>query len=261
VLAKRAAKSSTAVHGNPTVEVDVLLEDGSFGPCGGSLRRIDRRHEAVELRDGDKSKYLGKGVLKAVEAVNGEICRSCRRHGCRGPGRDRPRDDRARRHPNKGKLGANAILGVSLAWPRRRRMRAACRSIAMSAGAKAHVLPVPMMNIINGGAHADNPIDFQEFMIMPVGADSFADALRIGAEIFHTLKKGLHDKGPATTPSATRAASRPTCRPPDRRARLHLASIEKAGYKPGDDVMLALDCASTEFFKNGKYEMVGEGKS
>ena len=247
-------------RGNPTVEVDVLLEDGSFGRAAVPSGASTGAHEAVELRDGDKDRYLGKGVLNAVAAVNTEIT-----DAILGFDAEDQRDvDRLMIEldgtENKARLGANAILGTSLAVAK---AAAGARGLPLYSyigGVSAHVLPVPMMNIINGGEHADNPIDFQEFMIMPVGADSLAEAVRWGSEIFHTLKKGLHEKGLATAVgdeggfapnlSSTRAA-----------LDFIMESIVKAGFKPGEEVVLALDCAATEFFKNGKYEISGEGLS
>ena len=247
-------------RGNPTVEVDVLLDDGSFGRAAVPSGASTGAHEAVELRDGDKARYLGKGVLKAVAAVNGEI-----RELLLGRDAEDQRDiDFAMialdGTQNKARLGANAILGVSLAAAKAAANARGLPLYSYIGGVSAHVLPVPMMNIINGGEHADNPIDFQEFMVMPVGAPSLAEAVRWGAEIFHTLKKGLHDKGLATAVgdeggfapnlSSTRAA-----------LDFIMASIEQAGFKPGAEVALALDCAATEFFKAGKYEISGEGLS
>ncbi len=247
-------------RGNPTVEVDVLLEDGSFGRAAVPSGASTGAYEAVEKRDGDKSKYLGKGVLAAVEAVNGDIAEAV----VGMDAEDQAEIDGAMialdGTDNKGKLGANAILGVSLAVAKAAADARGLPLYRYVGGVQAHVLPVPMMNIINGGEHADNPIDFQEFMIMPVGAESIADAVRIGAEMFHTLDKGLHDKGLATS-VGDEGGFAPNLSSTTDALDFILASIEKAGYKPGDDVMLALDCASTEFFKNGKYEMVGEGKS
>ena len=247
-------------RGNPTVEVDVLLEDGSFGRAAVPSGASTGAYEAVEKRDGDPKKYLGKGVLGAVEAVNGEIAEAV----VGLDAEDQAEVDGAMitldGTDNKGRLGANAILGVSLAVAKAAADARGLPLYRYVGGVQAHVLPVPMMNIINGGEHADNPIDFQEFMIMPVGAESLADAVRIGAEIFHTLKKGLHDKGLATS-VGDEGGFAPNLSSTTDALDFILASIEKAGYTPGDDVMLALDCASTEFFKNGKYEMVGEGKS
>ena len=247
-------------RGNPTVEVDILLEDGSFGramvPSGASTGK----YEAVELRDGDKGRYLGKGVIEAVGAVNGEISDTLL-----GLDAEDQRDlDLAMIDldgtDNKNRLGANAILGVSMAVAK---AAAAARGMPLWAyigGVSAHVLPVPMMNIINGGEHADNPIDIQEFMIMPVGADSMAEAVRWGAEVFHTLKKGLSDKGLATA-VGDEGGFAPDLASTRDALDFIMASIEKAGFKPGDDIALALDCASSEFFKDGKYEISGEGKS
>jgi enolase len=247
-------------RGNPTVEVDVLLEDGSFGRAAVPSGASTGAHEAVELRDGDKDRYLGKGVLNAVDAVNNDIAEALV-----GMDAEDQRDlDLAMIEldgtENKGRLGANAILGTSLAVAKAAANARGLPLYAYVGGVSAHVLPVPMMNIINGGEHADNPIDFQEFMIMPVGADSIAEAVRWGAEIFHTLKKGLHEKGLATAVGdeggfAPNIAST--------RAALDFvsASIEKAGFKLGSEIQLALDCASTEFFKSGKYEISGEGLS
>ena len=247
-------------RGNPTVEVDILLDDGSFGRAAVPSGASTGAHEAVELRDGDTSRYLGKGVLKAVAAVNTEIT-----DALLGFDAEDQRDiDRLMIEldgtENKARLGANAILGTSLAVAKAAASARGLPLYSYIGGVSAHVLPVPMMNIINGGEHADNPIDFQEFMIMPVGADSLAEAVRWGSEIFHTLKKGLHEKGLATAVgdeggfapnlSSTRAAMD-----------FIMESIAKAGFKPGEEVALALDCAATEFFKNGKYEISGEGLS
>jgi enolase len=247
-------------RGNPTVEVDVLLEDGSFGRAAVPSGASTGAHEAVEMRDGDKSRYLGKGVQKAVEAVCNEIAPLLADYDAE----DQEDIDAAMialdGTENKSRLGANAILGVSLAVAKAAADARGMPLYRYVGGVNAKVLPVPMMNIINGGEHADNPIDFQEFMIMPVGADSLSEAVRWGSEIFHTLKKGLHEKGLATAVgdeggfapnlSSTRAA-----------LDFIMTSIEKAGFKAGDEVVLALDCAATEFFKNGKYEISGEGLS
>ncbi|WP_033925008.1 phosphopyruvate hydratase [Sphingomonas sp. 35-24ZXX] len=247
-------------RGNPTVEVDVLLEDGSFGRAGVPSGASTGAYEAVEKRDGDMAMYLGKGVTQAVDMVNSEIFEAVV-----GLDAEDQRDidmvmidlDGTE---NKSRLGANAILGVSLAVAKAAADARGLPLYSYVGGVSAHVLPVPMMNIINGGEHADNPIDFQEFMIMPVGADSLAEAVRWGSEIFHTLKKGLHEKGLATAVgdeggfapnlASTRAA-----------LDFIMASVEKAGFKPGENVMLALDCAATEFFRDGKYEISGEGLS
>jgi enolase len=247
-------------RGNPTVEVDVLLEDGSFGRAAVPSGASTGAHEAVEKRDGDKGRYLGKGVKQAVEAVINEIAPLLADYDAE----DQEDIDAAMialdGTENKSRLGANAILGVSLAVAKAAADARGLPLYRYVGGVNAKVLPVPMMNIINGGEHADNPIDFQEFMVMPVGANSLAEAVRWGSEIFHTLKKGLHEKGLATAVgdeggfapnlSSTRAA-----------LDFIMASIEKAGFKAGDEVVLALDCAATEFFKNGKYEISGEGLS
>ncbi|AGH50336.1 enolase [Sphingomonas sp. MM-1] len=245
-------------RGNPTVEVDVTLEDGSFGRAAVPSGASTGAHEAVEKRDGDKSRWQGKGVSAAIDAVNGEIAEAVTGIDAE----DQQEIDAVMIDldgtPNKGRLGANAILGVSLAVAKAAADARGLPLYRYVGGTAAHVLPVPMMNIINGGVHADNPIDFQEFMIMPVGAESLAEALRCGSEIFHTLKKALHDKGLATAVGdeggfAPNLASAPAA------LDFIMASIEKAGYKPGDDVVLALDCAATEFFKNGVYDFEGEG--
>lgn len=246
-------------RGNPTVEVDVLLDDGSFGRAAVPSGASTGAHEAVELRDGDKSVYLGKGVLKAIEAVNTEIADAVL--GLEAE--DQSDVDRAMIEldgtENKSRLGANAILGVSLAVAKAAADARGLPLYRYVGGVSSHVLPVPMMNIINGGEHADNPIDFQEFMVVPVGASSIAEAVRCGSEIFHTLKKGLHDKGLATS-VGDEGGFAPNIASTSDALDFIMSSIEKAGYKPGDDVMIALDCAATEFFKNGKYDISGEGK-
>lgn len=247
-------------RGNPTVEVDVLLEDGSFGRAAVPSGASTGAHEAVELRDGDKARYLGKGVTKAVTAVNSDIAECIL-----GMDAEDQRDiDLAMIEldgtENKGRLGANAILGTSLAVAKAAADARGLPLYSYVGGVAAHVLPVPMMNIINGGEHADNPIDFQEFMIMPVGAPSLAEAVRWGAEVFHTLKKGLHEKGLATA-VGDEGGFAPNLASTRDALDFVMASIEKAGFKPGEDMMLALDCAATEFFKNGKYEISGEGLS
>lgn len=247
-------------RGNPTVEVDVVLEDGSKGRAAVPSGASTGAHEAVELRDGDKSRYMGKGVTKAVDAVNGEIFDSLAGMDAedqRGIDAAMIQLDGTK---NKSRLGANAILGVSLATARAAAESSGLPLYRYVGGANAHILPVPMMNIINGGAHADNPIDIQEFMIMPVAAPTCADSIRIGAEIFHTLKKNLQDAG-HNTGIGDEGGFAPGLKSADEALGFIMKSIEKAGYKPGSDVMLALDCASTEFFKNGKYELAGEGKS
>ncbi|HEY6815842.1 MAG TPA: phosphopyruvate hydratase [Croceibacterium sp.] len=247
-------------RGNPTVEVDVLLEDGSMGRAAVPSGASTGAHEAVELRDGDKGRYLGKGVTKAVTAVNGEIAEALV-----GFDAEDQRDvDLAMLaldgSANKGRLGANAILGVSLAVAKAAALARGMPLWAYVGGVSAHVLPVPMMNIINGGEHADNPIDFQEFMVMPVGAPTLAEAVRWGSEIFHTLKKGLHQKGLATA-VGDEGGFAPNLASTRDALDFIMASVEQAGFRPGEDVVLALDCAATEFFKNGKYEISGEGLS
>ncbi|MXO71724.1 phosphopyruvate hydratase [Alteraurantiacibacter buctensis] len=247
-------------RGNPTVEVDVLLEDGSFGRAAVPSGASTGAHEAVELRDGDKSRYLGKGVLKAVDAVNGPIAEAL----IDLDAEDQRFIDQVMIEldgsPNKANLGANAILGTSLAVAKAAANARGLPLYAYVGGVSAHVLPVPMMNIINGGEHADNPIDFQEFMIMPVGAPTLAEAVRWGAEVFHTLKKGLHEKGLATA-VGDEGGFAPNLASTRDALDFIMASIEKAGFKPGDDMVLGLDCAATEFFKAGKYEISGEGLS
>ncbi len=247
-------------RGNPTVEVDVLLDDGSFGRAAVPSGASTGAHEAVELRDGDKKRYLGKGVLKAVAAVNGEL--SDRLLGL--DAEDQRDVDLAMIEldgtENKARLGANAILGVSLAVAKAAANARGLPLYSYIGGVSAHVLPVPMMNIINGGEHADNPIDFQEFMVMPAGAPSLAEAARWGAEIFHTLKKGLHDKGLATA-VGDEGGFAPNLASTRDALDFIMKSVEQAGFKPGKDVVLALDCAATEFFKKGKYEISGEGLS
>lgn len=246
-------------RGNPTVEVDILLEDGSFGRAAVPSGASTGAYEAVELRDGDMSKYLGKGVLKAIDAVNGDIKEALI---------DLDAEDQEELDavmialdgtPNKAKLGANAILGVSLAAAKAAADARGLPLYRYVGGVSAHVLPVPMMNIINGGEHADNPIDFQEFMVMPVGADSLAEAVRWGSEIFHTLKKGLSEKGLATA-VGDEGGFAPNLGSTREALDFIMASVEKAGFKIGDEVVLALDCAATEFFRDGKYHISGENK-
>ena len=247
-------------RGNPTVEVDVILEDGTLGRAAVPSGASTGAHEAVEMRDGDKNRYMGKGVQQAVAAVNGEIAETI-------VGFDAIEQvaiDMAMIEldgtPNKGRLGANAILGVSMAVAKAAAEFSGQPLFRYIGGTSARVLPVPMMNIINGGEHADNPIDIQEFMIMPVSAENIREAVRIGSEIFHTLKKeltaaghntGIGDEGGfAPNLSSTREA-----------LDFIMKSIEKAGYKPGEDIYLALDCAATEYYRDGKYEMKGESVS
>ena len=247
-------------RGNPTVEVDVTLEDGSFGRAAVPSGASTGAYEAVEKRDGDKSRYMGKGVLQAVAAVNGTIAEQLIGLDAEDQGEVDAAMIELDGTDNKSNLGANAILGVSLAVAKAAADARGLPLYRYVGGVSSHVLPVPMMNIINGGEHADNPIDFQEFMIMPVGAESIADAVRIGSEIFHTLKKGLHDKGLATS-VGDEGGFAPNIASTRDALDFIMLSVEKAGYKPGDDVVLALDCAATEFFKNGKYEISGEGLS
>ena len=247
-------------RGNPTVEVDILLDDGSFGRAAVPSGASTGAHEAVELRDGDKDRYMGKGVLKAVDAVNGPIADALLGFDAE--------DQRDIDHlmieldgtENKAKLGANAILGTSMAVAKAAANARGLPLYAYVGGVSAHVLPVPMMNIINGGEHADNPIDIQEFMIMPVGADSIAEGVRWGAEVFHTLKKGLSEKGLATA-VGDEGGFAPDLASTRDALDFIMASIERAGFKPGEDFALALDCASTEFFADGRYDMAGEGTS
>ncbi|ENT57613.1 enolase [Brucella suis F8/06-1] len=246
-------------RGNPTVEVDVVLEDGSFGRAAVPSGASTGAHEAVELRDGG-SRYLGKGVEKAVEVVNGKIFDAI-------AGMDAESqllidqtlidlDGSA----NKGNLGANAILGVSLAVAKAAAQASGLPLYRYVGGTNAHVLPVPMMNIINGGAHADNPIDFQEFMILPVGATSIREAVRYGSEVFHTLKKRLKDGGHNTN-VGDEGGFAPNLKNAQAALDFIMESIEKAGFKPGEDIALGLDCAATEFFKDGNYVYEGERKT
>jgi len=246
-------------RGNPTVEVDVLLEDGSFGRAAVPSGASTGAHEAVELRDGDKGRYLGKGVMKAVDAVNGAIS-----DVLLGLDAEDQRDiDLAMLaldgSDNKGKLGANAILGTSLAVAKAAANARGLPLYSYVGGVSAHVLPVPMMNIINGGEHADNPIDFQEFMVMPVGAPTLAEAVRWGSEIFHTLKKRLHDAGHSTA-VGDEGGFAPNLANTTDALDFIMASIEAAGYRPGEQVAIALDPASTEFFRDGAYHISAEGK-
>jgi enolase len=247
-------------RGNPTVEVDVLLEDGSFGRAAVPSGASTGAYEAVEKRDGDMSKYMGKGVLQAIEAVNGPIYEALLELDAE----DQENVDAVMIDldgtDNKSNLGANAILGVSLAVAKAAADARGLPLYRYVGGVNAHVLPVPMMNIINGGEHADNPIDFQEFMVMPVGAGSISEAVRWGSEIFHTLKKGLHEKGLATS-VGDEGGFAPNLASTRDALDFIMTSIDKAGFKAGQDVVLALDCAATEFFRNGKYEISGEGLS
>ena len=246
-------------RGNPTVEVDVYLEDGSMGRAAVPSGASTGAHEAVELRDGGK-RYGGKGVEKAVEAVNTEIFDAIGGFDAESQIHIDKTMIALDGTPNKSRLGANAILGVSLAVAKAAADSSGLPLYRYVGGAGAHLLPVPMMNIINGGAHADNPIDFQEFMILPVGADTFGEAVRMGSEIFHVLKKELSSQGHNTN-VGDEGGFAPGLKSAPEALDFIMKSIEKAGYTPGDDVCLGLDCASTEFFKNGKYEMEGEGRT
>ncbi|TPE59124.1 phosphopyruvate hydratase [Sandaracinobacter neustonicus] len=258
-IADLIAREILDSRGNPTVEVDCILEDGSFGRAAVPSGASTGAHEAVEKRDGDKARYLGKGVREAVAAVHGDISDAL-------IGLDAEEQEHVDAvmlqldgTPNKARLGANAILGVSLAVARAAAEARGLPLYRYVGGTAARILPVPMMNIINGGAHADNPIDFQEFMIMPTGAETFSEGLRWGAEIFHTLKKILHDRG-LSTAVGDEGGFAPNLSSATEALDVILQAIEKAGYKPGEDVKLALDCASTEFYKNDSYLMEGEGK-
>jgi enolase len=247
-------------RGNPTVEVDVLLEDGSIGRAAVPSGASTGAHEAVELRDGDKGRYGGKGVLKAVDAVNGPICDAMTGLAVT----DQVRIDAILCDldgtENKARLGANAILGASLATA-----KAAAQSLGQPlyryiGGTSARTLPVPMMNIVNGGSHADNPIDIQEFMIMPTGAETFREGLRCGAEVFHALRKKLHDAGHNTN-VGDEGGFAPGLSSATEALDFIVSAIEAAGYAPGEDVHLALDCASTEYFRDGAYHLEGEGRT
>ncbi|MFT3972846.1 MAG: phosphopyruvate hydratase [Amaricoccus sp.] len=246
-------------RGNPTVEVDVLLEDGAMGRAAVPSGASTGAHEAVELRDGDAGRYGGKGVRRAVEAVNGPVCDALT--GLRAT--DQTGIDRVLLDldgtANKGRLGANAILGASLATAKAAASSLGTPLYRYVGGVSAHVLPVPMMNIINGGAHADNPIDIQEFMVMPVGASSIAEAVRMGAEVFHALKKALSKAGHNTN-VGDEGGFAPSLGSTTEALDFIMKSIETAGYRPGTDVYLALDCASTEYFKDGVYDLAGEGR-
>ena len=247
-------------RGNPTVEVDVRLADGTLGRAAVPSGASTGAHEAVELRDADARRFGGKGVRKAIDAVNGEIFDAL--SGLEAE--DQLHVDRLLVRldgtPNKGRLGANALLGVSLAVAKAAAVARGQPLHRYVGGARAHVLPVPMMNIVNGGAHADNPIDFQEFMIMPVGAPSFSEAVRMGAEIFHALKKRLAAAGYATN-VGDEGGFAPNLKSADDALSFVAASVEAAGYRLGEQVVLALDVASTEFFRDGRYVMDGEGRT
>ena len=247
-------------RGNPTVEVDVTLESGAMGRAAVPSGASTGAHEANEKRDGDKNRYKGKGVLEAVAAVNGELAEELVGYDATEQvGIDRTMIEMDGT-PNKSRLGANAILGISLAVAKAAAEFTAQPLFRYVGGTSARVLPVPMMNIINGGEHADNPIDIQEFMIMPVGADNIRDAIRMGSEVFHTLKKELSQAGHNTN-VGDEGGFAPNLNSARDALDFILKSIEKAGFKPGEDIYLALDCAATEYFKGGKYEMKGEGRS
>src|SRR5215813_5073019 len=247
-------------RGNPTVEVDVVLEDGSVGRAAVPSGASTGAHEAVELRDGDKARYLGKGVRKAVEAVNGEIYEALSDMAVE----DQVLIDQTMIDldgtPNKSRLGANAILGVSLACAKAAAVEAGVPLYRYVGGAFARTLPVPMMNIINGGVHADNPIDIQEFMVMPVGAGSVTEAIRAGSEIFHALRKKLADAGHNTN-VGDEGGFAPNLASTDAALGMIMQAIEAAGYHAGDDVVLALDPAASEFYRDGAYHLAGEGKT
>jgi enolase len=247
-------------RGNPTVEVDVVLEDGSRGRAGIPSGASTGAHEAVELRDGDKARYLGKGVRRAVDAVNGEIFDAIGGMDAEAQAKIDETMIALDGAPNKSRLGANAILGVSLATAKAAAIANNLPLYRYVGGVSARVLPVPMMNIVNGGVHADNPIDFQEFMIMPVGAPSFAEGLRMGAEVFHTLRAALKKAGHNTN-VGDEGGFAPNL--PSAQAALDLVmeAIGSAGYTAGRDIVLALDPAASEFFKNGAYVYTGEGKT
>ena len=247
-------------RGNPTVEVDVLLDDGSKGRAAVPSGASTGAHEAVELRDGDKKRYLGKGVTKAVDAVNGELFDAL-------SGLDATNQVQIDQTmialdgtDNKSRLGANAILGVSLATAKAAAISRDLPLYKYVGGAFSHVLPVPMMNIVNGGAHADNPIDFQEIMVMPVGAKTFAEAVRMGSEVFHTLKAALKADGHNTN-VGDEGGFAPNLKSAQAALDFVMTAIDKAGYKAGDDIVIALDCAATEFFKDGAYVYEGERKT
>jgi enolase len=246
-------------RGNPTVEVEIYLEDGSMGRAAVPSGASTGAHEAVEKRDGDKTRWLGKGVSQAVEAVRGEIAQAI----VGMDAEDQSEIDTALIEldgtPNKSRLGANAILGVSLAAAKAAADARGLPLYRYVGGVSAQLLPVPMMNILNGGAHADNPIDFQEFMVMPVGAETFSEAMRCGAEIFHTLKRRLADAGHSTA-VGDEGGFAPALATNADALDFIMGSIEEAGYRPGDDVLIALDPAATEFFRDGAYHIEGEGR-
>jgi enolase len=247
-------------RGNPTVEVDVTLKDGVMGRAAVPSGASTGAHEAVEKRDGDKARYMGKGVLEAVAAVNGEIAETLIGENATEQRAIDAMMCELDGTPNKGRLGANAILGVSLAVAKAAAGACGQPLYRYVGGAAARILPVPMMNIINGGEHADNPIDIQEFMIMPVSAENIRDAVRMGSEVFHTLKKELSAAGLATG-VGDEGGFAPNLSSTRDALEFILRAVGKAGYRPGEDIMLALDCASTEYFRDGKYELKGEGRT
>lgn len=247
-------------RGNPTVEVDVVLESGVIGRAAVPSGASTGAHEAVEKRDGDKKRFHGKGVQQAVEAVNNEIFETISGISATEQTLIDQMLIELDGTENKARLGANAILGVSLATAHAAAAYYGMPLYRYVGGTFAHLLPTPMMNIINGGSHADNTIDFQEFMIMPVGAESSFDSIRMGSEIFHNLKKILSDKG-LNTAVGDEGGFAPNINTPEEALATIEEAIKKSGYHPGDDVMIALDVASTEFFKNGKYVLEGEGKT
>jgi enolase len=259
-IADITAREILDSRGNPTVEVDVTLEDGTLGRAAVPSGASTGAHEAVELRDNDKGRYLGKGVQKAVLAVENEIFDAIGGMEAEAQARIDETLIALDGTPNKARLGANAILGVSLAVAKAAAAANRMPLYRYVGGTQARVLPVPMMNIVNGGAHADNPIDFQEFMIMPVGAPTFSEGLRMGVEVFQTLKKSLHDAGHNTN-VGDEGGFAPNLQSAEEALGFVMKAIEQAGYKPGDEIVIALDPASTEFFKSGYYVYEGEGKT
>ena len=247
-------------RGNPTVEVDVVLEDGSLGRAAVPSGASTGAHEAVELRDGDPARWGGKGVAKAIQAVNGPIAEALIGHDAEDQGEIDASMIALDGTENKSRLGANAILGVSLACAKAAAAATGQPLYRYLGGDAANILPVPMMNILNGGAHADNPIDFQEFMVMPVGATSFSEALRCGAEIFQALKSALHQAG-LSTAVGDEGGFAPNLGSAREALDFIISAVEAAGYRPGSDVVLALDCAATEFYRDGAYRMTGEGRT
>ena len=247
-------------RGNPTVEVDVVLEDDSLGRAAVPSGASTGAHEAVELRDGDPARWGGKGVAKAVQAVNGPIAEALIGHDAEDQGEIDASMIALDGTENKRRLGANAILGVSLACAKAAATATGQPLYRYLGGDAANILPVPMMNILNGGAHADNPIDFQEFMVMPVGATSFSEALRCGAEIFQALKSALHQAG-LSTAVGDEGGFAPNLGSAREALDFIISAVEAAGYRAGSDVVLALDCAATEFYRDGAYRMTGEGRT